>query len=179
MSGFLFFCFKWVSEPHKRLLTSQHCHHINALIKCLLIATNHTWLWTLFVGFAEHKNIMLLLWVRSKSLMWMNNKQQSEFLHSRNLWDVRYLWFSQEEKNLVSSLHSTISQALNITCASFYDFSCDFMPEMATWATAGVELADKFGVRSIETDTWCCPVMGTKILQLLLWCCPWGAEEQP
>lgn len=28
---------------------------------------------------------------------------------------------------------------VNVSCASFYSFSCEFMPEKGTWATAGVE----------------------------------------
>lgn len=94
------------------------------------------------------------------------------------IWRLKDVFLGFLKKKKIS-LHSTISQVLNVSCASFYGFSCGFMPEMATWATAGVKLADKFGVGSTETDTWCCPATGTKNLQLLLWCCPGGAEEQP
>ncbi len=82
--------------------------------------------------------------------------------------------FLQKNKNFTSNREVRFKDS----CASFYGFSCEFMPEWATWATAGVELASKVDGGPIEFDTWCSPATGTKTLQLLLWCCPGGAEEQ-
>lgn len=65
----------------------------------------------------------------------------------------------------------------NVSCVSFYGFSCDFTP---------VSYSRCFGrlVRFIHPrfDTWCRPTMATrkkkkeKVVQLLLWCCTGGAE---
>lgn len=159
-----------VSEPHKILLASQCCHHINALINFLKFCKK---------PHDSRSCFLFLLWkmLELNVILITNSEMTFTILIILEIqWIKNLLPRFLQRKTFHFTLNHKVRFKANVRCASFYGFSCEVMPEQATWTTAGVN--GKVGDGSVESDTWCSPATGTKTPQLPLWCCPGGVEKK-
>lgn len=138
-----------------------------------------TWLQILFLVLAIHKNAVTAGKMLEINVILMTNSRVtfSILIILKIQWIKNVLPRFLQRKSFHSTSNHKVRFKANVWCVSFYDFSCEFVPEWATWTTAGVN--GEVGGGSIEFDTWYSPATGTNTPQLPLRCCLGGAEKHP